>query len=211
MGDFLDTATRIQLLKLWRTFIPPQRLIACCWATEEIEETLSHGARPLVTLRNTHTTDSLMSLIASLPPRALVYSHPRYTNISFSARVAAACQERDILPWGCKLTKVDYDEITAIRRCTRESFRLWHGSGRNITRSVEHGASGVVVAPLAALPRTAGRHSIPCLQQTVNDIQHLLDQQSSRLARVDLLKLIAEDPTYVERQKAGGNTPSCPL
>lgn len=192
-GDQLTIEERAELLDLWSGLIPASRLVACCWCEEDVQEATRHAIIPMVVMHSPCDDDQALLLLASLPPDAYVYSHPKYGSTVLNASLTAAARRRGILPAGAKLSKIATDDITAIRQAAGPQWTLWDASARHIHASLAAGASGVVATPLSHVPTPFPNRSLPVLQAAIDTTQKQLDRLPSRTTRSRLLHELASE------------------
>ena len=190
-GDLLTVAQRADLIDLWRQHVPADRLIACCWTTDDVTAAAERGVAPMIVLRDLADRQAALDFLASLPAGTYIYSHPMYTPTVFDAELAAAACAEKVLPAGGKLAKVDLNEVTAIRAAAGPGFRLWDGRCRHIAASAEAGAAGVIVTPLSHIPDPFPEPNLPDLQAAVDRYQAAIDAQPDRPHRTALLQAAA--------------------
>lgn len=204
-GDLLGVADRAALIDLWLTYLPPDRLVACCWEPADLEEAVCRGVPAMVVMRGLPDRQAALEFLASLPPGAYVYSHPMYSPIVFDARLAQAAAVDGVLPAGGKFAKIDLSEVTALRATVGPDFALWDGRCRHIGASSAAGASGVIVTPLSHLPHPFPARFLPELQAAVDAHQAALDALPTRAERTGVLLGAAFGDE--DRRLSGGDEP----
>ena len=188
LGDLLTPTERALILDVWSEVTERSRLVACCWCREDIEQAGQRKILPLVVMRHLHDRAQACSFFAGLPEGAFVYSNPKFTPAILDSALAAAAEQRGVLPAGAKISKLAVDDIEAIRTGVRGAgFALWDGSSRHIEASLAAGASGVVATPLCVLPEPFPRRSVEELQATVHQLNAQVDGAVSGEDRRDLL------------------------
>ncbi len=192
-GDQLTVEERAELLDLWSGLVPTSRLVACCWCDEDVREATRQSITPMIVMHSTRDDDQALSLLASLPRDAYVYSHPKYGSTVLNASLTVAARQRDILPAGAKLSKITPEDITAIRHAAGSRWTLWDASARHIHASLAAGASGVVATPLSHFPTPFPSRSLPVLQAAIDTMQKELDRLPSRSTRSRLLHELASE------------------
>ncbi|MQA15023.1 MAG: hypothetical protein GEV09_12875 [Pseudonocardiaceae bacterium] len=78
-----------------------------------------------------------------------------------------------------------------MRAATGPGFALWDASSRNISGSVEAGASGVVATPLSPFLEPLPPRELGPLQAALDRAQHRLDQLGTREASSEHLHALA--------------------
>ena len=194
-GDLLTIDERTDILDLWLRFAAPARLVACCWCQDDLHEATRRAITPMVVMRSARSDEQALSLLASLPPSAYVYSHPKYDARVLDVGLTVAARRQGVLPAGAKLSKVTTADITAIRRAAGPRWTLWDASSRHIDASFAAGASGVVVSPLSHFPSPFPDRTLSALQSTIDVVQAQMDQLPSRDARSQLLHELAKRHT----------------
>jgi dihydrodipicolinate synthase/N-acetylneuraminate lyase len=192
-GDLLSVDQRSELLDLWSDLLPVSRLVACCWGQRDVGEAIRRGITPMVVMNTPRNDTQALSLLASLPPDAYVYSHPKYGARVFDATLTARARQQGVLPAGAKLSKVTTSDIAAIRRAAGPEFALWDGSSRRIAASLAAGASGVVAGPLSHFPIPFPDCSLRALQLAIDTMQRQLDRLPTREARTSFLAALASE------------------
>jgi dihydrodipicolinate synthase/N-acetylneuraminate lyase len=190
-GDLLTLDERTELLDLWLRFAPPARLVACCWCDDDVHEATRRAITPMVVMRSPRDDEQALSLLATLPHGAYVYSHPKYDSRVLDVGLTVAAREQGILPAGAKLSKVTMAEITAMRRAAGPRWTLWDASSRHIHASFAAGASGVVASPLSHFPSPFPDGALSALQPMIDAVQAQMDQCPNRAARSQLLHELA--------------------
>lgn len=172
-GYSLTNGQRETLLDFWISAVPASRLIACCWSHSDTEAALQRGIDVLATVASHHTRH-----LTDLPPSVFAYSHPHHSPIVVTAPAVTEAREQHTLVRGTKVSKISTEGLSAIRAAAGEDFILWHGSSRDLGRSWQFGATGVVCASLAVIPTPfPPRRPVTCLQRHV-------DELNSKAARV---------------------------
>jgi dihydrodipicolinate synthase/N-acetylneuraminate lyase len=167
-GQNLDADQRGRVLDLWLDVAPPGRLIAACWSRQDVAAALTRTVQPMIVLQDLPDRRVALQLLASLPVGAYVYSHPRYTTITLDPVLAHSAASAGVLPAGAKVSKVPTGDIAALRKACGLEFDLWHGSARDISGSIDAGASAVVVTALADLPDPFPPKGVAALQALVD-------------------------------------------
>jgi len=190
-GDQLTVDERAELLDLWSSLAPASRLVACCWCEEDVQEAARHAITPMIVMHSMPEAEQALSLLASLPPGAHVYSHPKYGSAVLDASLTAAARQRGVLPAGAKISKITAEDISAIRHAAGSPWTLWDASARHIHTSLAAGASGVVATPLSHIPTPFPQRALAVLQPAIDAVQQQLDDLPSRAARSGLLHDLA--------------------
>lgn len=179
---------RRKVLESWAGRVPAERLLACAWEPDDIRHAIECGVRPAVVLRSLETRDSLHNLLALLPSESFIYSHPRYTDVTFTAAIAEYARNADCLPAGGKVCKIGLEDVASLRAATGPSFDLYDGRCRHVFRSVQAGATGAVAVPLCILPADLpSRGDLVGVQHTIDRTQAEIDAAPSSMAQVALL------------------------
>ncbi len=186
-GEQSRPGERAQLLSIWRRMVAVERLVACCWQEEDIQAAMKLSIQPMVVIRNQASIRQLLNTLAAIPRESLVYSHPRYSSITFDVPAAAAARETGVLPCGAKVSKISVDTVTSLRSITGDAFELWHGSSRNVSLSLKQGASGVVSTALSSLPDELEESNLSNFQGIIDRNQSILDDFRHHNERVDFL------------------------
>jgi dihydrodipicolinate synthase/N-acetylneuraminate lyase len=190
-GDLLTLDERTELLDLWLCFAPLARLVACCWCEDDVHEATRRAITPMVVMRSPRDDEQALSLLATLPHGAYVYSHPKYDSRVLDVGLIVAAREQGVLPAGAKLSKVTTADITAMRCAAGPRWTLWDASSRHIHASFAAGASGVVASPLSHFPSPFPDRSVSALQPMIDAVQAQMDQRPNRVARSQLLHELA--------------------
>ncbi|MBF6209273.1 hypothetical protein IU483_35280 [Streptomyces gardneri] len=187
-GDALSVDQRASVLDIWIDAVGPERVLACCWNREDINQALTRRVTPMVVMSDLQDRDEALGFLASLPGCSTVYSHPvMFDGVSFDADIAEAAAKLGCLPTGGKLAKIRLSEISQIRQAA-PAFRTWDGSSRHIADSLEAGADGVVATPLtASFPNCVGSKTIHEVQAIADPVQATLDELPDRPARTRYL------------------------
>jgi hypothetical protein len=187
-GDALSVHQRASILDIWIDSVGPDRVLACCWDREDIDQALMRRVTPMVVMSDLRDRDEALDFLADLPGGSTVYSHPAmFDGVSFDADIAEAAAKLGCLPSGGKLAKIRLSEISRIRQAA-PAFRTWDGSSRHIADSIEAGADGVVATPLtASFPNCVGLKSIHEVQAIADPVQAALDDLPDRPARTRYL------------------------
>lgn len=182
-GDQLTVDERTELLEVWSGLVPAARLVACCWCQEDVHEASARAITPMIVMHSLRSDEQALSLLASAPRDAFVYSHPKYGSTVLDARLTAAARQRGVLSSGAKLSRITAQDITAIRHAAGSRWTLWDASARHIDASLAAGASGVVATPLSHFPTPFPSRSLATLQPVIDAMQQQLDRLPSRAAR----------------------------
>jgi dihydrodipicolinate synthase/N-acetylneuraminate lyase len=200
---------RAQILEAWCGVTGPDRLLAACWQPEDLRATEELGILPVLVIQDCRNTGAVLDLLRAGPDGCWVYSHPRYSPVTFTPDVAFASREAGLLPGGAKVSKVTLQDLLKLRSITGSDFALWHGSSRDITGSLMHGATGVVSAPLSSLPPLpslpAGQHDQYAdeAQCVVDQIQRILDSLNDSTGQIDFLLAAACRTLGIRRPQPG--------
>ncbi len=189
-GSSFTVAERARVLDLWLAVVGRERLLACCWQAQDIEQAIERGVRPLVVMRGLTSRSEVLEFLGSTPSDAYVYSHPLHTPTVLDPALIAAARDKDVLPAGAKITKIPPGAQPALRTAAGPDFDLWDGSSRQIAQSLADGTSGVVSTPLAAVPDpfpAPDEH----LQSTVDAWQDRLDEVPGEAERAGWLRAAA--------------------
>ena len=187
-GESNTPAQRHELLRIWADELPTDRLLAGCWAPEDLDHAQDLGIRPISVLRGHETPSALLNHLAGLPSDAFVYSHPKYTPVTLTADIANTARSLDRLPAGGKICKVSLTEVTALRSAAGPDFQLYDGRCRHLASSQAAGATGVIAVPLAHLPTDLPPHEdLPALQSLIDHGQALIDDRPNLADRITLL------------------------
>lgn len=186
-GDLLDAAQRQQVMDVWLEYAQPSRLIACCWEARDIYTAADRGVPAMVVLRDLRSYPSGIDFLATLPPGAYIYSHPRYTLTTFDGELARAAAEAGVLPVGGKISKIGLGEISAVRAAAGPGFALWDGSSRHVAASVSAGATGVVTTALSPFAEPFPAWDFTALQTCLDKLQADLDALPTPIQRTALL------------------------
>ncbi|SRR6266516_632345 len=83
---------RRQLITVWSQAVGPSRLIACCWDQDDISAACDMGIRPIALIHGPQDERpelaQIMSALAALPRGSFVYSHPRFSTMTFTPQIA---------------------------------------------------------------------------------------------------------------------------
>lgn len=167
---------RLKTLEIWLDHVASDRLLACSWDAKESSEICRMGVRPMVVLQNAEDERRILRIMSDLPVGAWVYSHPQYSTAVLSAAVLRAARDEGVLPAGAKVSKVNVDEVRALRDAAGPDFALFDGRCRHVAASVAAGATGVVAVPLTVLPEDLPpRESFDALQAVIDRGQAVVD------------------------------------
>jgi dihydrodipicolinate synthase/N-acetylneuraminate lyase len=196
LGFALARETRRELVHTWLARVSASRLVACCWEAGEVEEVAALGVRPMVVLRGAEGDGAVLDALRELPGGCFVYSHPQYTPSTLTAPVVEKARADGVLPVGAKVSKVELDEVRALRAAAGPGFELFDGRCRHVRASVEAGATGVVAVPLSTLPADLPpRDDLDGLQTVIDRGQAVVDRlpdlasQAAELRRILLAAL----------------------
>lgn len=179
LGFQLTTSQREQTLETWLDCVPPARLMACAWNDDDIRIAERVGVTPMAVLQGFTSDEAALDWLQALPHGAFVYSHPAYTGVTFDAVLTRAGGSLVQLG-GAKVSKVGLHDIGRMRRVLGEKFELYDGRSRHILKSIEAGATGVVVVPLNTLPSgVPPREDITRLQGWIDKAQESVDLEST--------------------------------
>jgi dihydrodipicolinate synthase/N-acetylneuraminate lyase len=186
-GASFSVAERAIVLDIWGEITDPDRLLACCWESADIEAAVGRGLRPLMVMRKLADPDAALGLFAGLPSGAYVYSHPMHTSTTLDADLINLARASGCLPAGAKISKIPAGTIPQLRQAAGPDFDLFDGSSRQIDESFRLGATGVVSTPLAAVPSKFPPPDTD-LQADVNGWQARLDQVQGDAERARWLR-----------------------
>jgi dihydrodipicolinate synthase/N-acetylneuraminate lyase len=187
-GETSTPDERRTLLEIWAQHLPASRLLACCWTPEDLAHAADVGITPIAVLQNHPDDAALLSFLATLPPGAWVYSHPKYSPVTFTHAVATHARREGCLPAGGKICKVSLDDVTQLRQATGKRFGLYDGRCRHLARSVQAGATGIIAVPLSPLPvDLPERDDIDGVQDVINRVQAIIDTLPRLRDRNDML------------------------
>lgn len=189
-GSSFTVPERARVLDLWLAVVARDRLLACCWHSQDVEQAVARGVRPLVVMRGLTSRAEALDFLGRIPPDAYVYSHPLHTPTVLDASLLAAANEKGVLPAGAKITKIPAGALPELREAVGPEFDLWDGSSRRIAASLAEGASGVISTPLAAIPEPFPAPD-ERLQTTVDLWQSRLDEVPGEAERADWLRSAA--------------------
>lgn len=176
MGSRLPQGVRQVLLEVWMDNVPAERLLMCVWQRAEVERLAGTGVRPVLVLRDLGDDAAVLRALDGLPKDALVYSHPQYTSALLTPAVVDKARSEGTLPSGAKVSKVELDEVRALREAAGREFGLFDGRCRHIRASVAAGATGVVAVPLTVLPQDLpSRGNVDALQAVIDRGQAVVD------------------------------------
>ncbi|MGY1969740.1 hypothetical protein ACW9HH_36455 [Nocardia gipuzkoensis] len=174
-GFEYSAADRLAVLEAWLETVNPVRLLACCWTPEDVRDAVNRHVTPMAVMSGLPNMASALQFLAELPEAAAIYSHPTmFDGLPFTPDLAAAASVAECLPIGGKLAKVDLSVISEIRNLAPD-FQTWDGSSRQVRKSLEAGAVGIVATPLAGL--IAG--DLP--PKDIDVLQGVLDRRQSEL------------------------------
>lgn len=182
VGEQSTHEERTKQLDLWAKHVDKRRLVAACWSNADIEVALDRGVQPMIMI-HANTQVELLRALESAPSRAIAYTNPRYSKATLNAEIIQKARAQGTLPAEVKLSKVTHNELASIHRAAGAT-NIIHGSSRNISASIESGASAVVAPPLAAVPPPWPRPHISDIQHAVDEVQRLLDACANHQERV---------------------------
>ncbi|GGN73953.1 hypothetical protein GCM10010112_43620 [Actinoplanes lobatus] len=182
-GDLLTAKDKGSIIDIWLEQLPPGRIIACCWNSDDIKESSARGVRAMAVLQALPNENAALDFLASLPGGSYIYSHPMYTPTVFNTELATLAAKAGVLPAGGKVAKIGFSDITGIRNATGPEFALLDGSSRQIGKRIEAGASGVIATPLSHIPSPFPTADLPALQPVIDASQATLDALPDRPAR----------------------------
>lgn len=174
-GRELRAADREAILDIWLETVGRERLLACSWAWRDVTAARERGILPMAVMTPEFVDTDVLQWLRALPP-ATIYSHPAYGGPVWTPELSRTSVAAAIAPIGGKVSKVDLDEVRALHAAAPE-FLLWDGSARHIRDSLDAGASGVVLTPLAG-----DLHQLP--SKTVHDVQDLVNVVQAELDRI---------------------------
>lgn len=176
MGARLADDVRQDLFDIWVDNVPADRLLMCIWQRAEVERFAGTGVRPVLVLRDLEDDAAVLRALDGLPKDALVYSHPQYTSAVLTPAVVDKARSMGTLPAGAKVSKVELDDVRALREAAGPEFGLFDGRCRHIRASVAAGATGVVAVPLTVLPQDLpSRANVDALQAVIDRGQAVVD------------------------------------
>jgi hypothetical protein len=194
LGEHLAAAQRRAVIETWVSQIGSERIFACAWEPSDLDHAIDIDCAPIVVLRELADDSTFLRLLATLPQGAFVYSHPKYTSLTFTSEIARKAIAAGVLPAGGKICKVSLDQVTDLRESTGPEFELYDGRCRHAAKSVAAGASGVVAVPLSHLPEDLPpRQDVEALQRIIDRTQALIDQTPTLGERVHLLAGLLQD------------------
>lgn len=182
-GDLLSVGDRGSIIDIWLEKLPPERLVACCWNSDDIKEANTRGVRPMAVLQGLANKVAALDFLSSLPIGSYIYSHPMYTPTIFDSELAALAAQKGMLPAGGKIAKIGFSDIASIRDATGPEFALLDGSSRQIGNRIKAGAVGVIATPLSHLPLPFPAADLSALQPVIDASQATLDALPDRPAR----------------------------
>jgi len=189
LGFRLPERVQWDLLEVWRSHVPADRLFACAWRPSETLRISDAGVRPVLVLRDLKDDDAVLRALESLPTDALVYSHPQYTGAVLSSAVVDKARSIGSLPAGAKVSKVELEDVRALREAAGPEFALFDGRCRHVCASVAAGATGVVAVPLTVLPEDLPpRENVHALQAVIDRGQAVVDAHSDVADQADALR-----------------------
>lgn len=189
LGSALSAAERRETLEVWLDHVPVWRLLACAWEAGEADEIRQLGVRPVAVLRGAEDDNAVLELLRSLPPESYLYSHPQYTSAVLSPVVVEKARAEGVLVAGAKVSKVELDEVRALRSAAGAEFELFDGRCRDVRASVEAGATGVVAVPLATLPQDLPpREDVATLQAVIDRTQAVVDSEPDVIGQATALR-----------------------
>jgi len=187
-GEQLDDAERRQVIETWSSVVPTERLVACAWQVNDFHYIDALDLKPMSVLQGFEDESALLRSLAELPPESYVYSHPKYSPVTFSDSIAHRARKNGSMPGGGKICKVSLAEVSALRKATGHTFALYDGRCRHVARSVDAGATGVIAVPLSYLPRELpDRDDAEALQRLIDQTQARIDSTPTLAGRMDLL------------------------
>ncbi|MDQ2709208.1 MAG: hypothetical protein M3Z25_16940 [Actinomycetota bacterium] len=194
LGLARSVAERMSMLEVWLDNVPSVRLLACAWDRAEVEEILLFGVRPVAVLRGAEDDCAVLELLRSLPAGAYLYSHPQYSPAVLSPAVVEKARAEGVLVAGAKVSKVELDEVRALRSAAGPEFELFDGRCRHVKASVESGATGVVAVPLSTLPADLPpREDVAALQAVIDRGQAVVDAEPDVASQATaLLRILVE-------------------
>ena len=161
----------------------------CAWGRADIELAVEAGVRPVLVLRDLGDNAAVLRALDGLPKDALVYSHPQYTSAVLTPAVVGKARSVGILPSGAKVSKVELEEVRALRDAAGAEFALFDGRCRHVQASVTAGATGVVAVPLTVLPEDLPpRENAEALQAVIDRGQIVVDAHDSVAAQAEALR-----------------------
>ncbi|MFD8104363.1 dihydrodipicolinate synthase family protein [Nocardia fluminea] len=184
-GRELPGADREAILDIWLDAVGRERLLACSWSWRDIAVARERGVMPMAVMTPDFVGADVLRWFRELTP-ATIYSHPVYGGPVWTPELARTSAAAEMAPLGGKVSKVDIDQVRALHAAAPE-FSLWDGSARHICESLDAGASGVVLTPLAGDLHRLPSKTIHDVQKFVNIIQAELDQIGRKVDRQRLL------------------------
>ena len=122
-GASFTVAERARVLDLWLAVVARDRLLACCWQSQDVEQAVARGIRPLVVMRGLTTRADAWDFLSRVPPDAYVYSHPLHTQTVLDAPLIEQAHEKGVLPAGAKIIIIPPDSLPALRAAGRAGLR----------------------------------------------------------------------------------------
>lgn len=174
-GRELRGGDREAILDIWLDTVGRERLLSCSWSWRDVTAARERDVLPMAVMTPEFVGTDVLQWLRALPP-ATIYSHPAYGGPVWTPELARASTAAAIAPLGGKISKVDADQVRALHEAAPE-FLLWDGSARHIHESLDAGASGVVLTPLAG-----DLHHLP--SKTVHDVQKFVDVVQAELDRI---------------------------
>lgn len=187
LGNQSSSVERAHLLDIWLKSVPGERILAACWTDDDARLAQSRRVRRIAVMQSASDNKACNEALSSVPDGALVYSHPRYSRVTFSPEVAQEALRANLLPAGAKVSKISTHDVRRMREIVGTKFELWHGSSRDVAASIAAGASGVVAMPLAALPVPFPKPAIEDVQSTVDKIRSVIGGHARHVDRVAAL------------------------
>ncbi|MBF6358432.1 hypothetical protein IU449_28455 [Nocardia higoensis] len=184
-GRELHVADREAVLDIWLDTVGQERLLACSWSWRDIASARERDVLPMAVMTPDFVGADVLRWLSALPP-ATIYSHPAYGGPVWTPELARTSTAAAIAPLGGKISKVDTTQVRALHAAAPE-FLLWDGSARHIRESLDAGASGVVLTPLAGDLHQLPSKTVHDVQMLANVVQAELDQIESKPDRRDLL------------------------
>lgn len=180
-GRELTRADREVILDIWLDAVGPDRLLACSWSWPDITSASDRNITPMAVMTPEFVGADALRWLGELP-HATIYSHPAYGGPVWTPDLAQASAAADSTPLGGKVSKVSIDDVTDLHRAAPH-FALWDGSARHIRQSLDAGAAGVVLTPLAGDLDRLPPKSVELIQKFVDPVQAQLDQISGKTDR----------------------------
>lgn len=184
-GRELGRAAREAILDIWLEAVGADRLLACSWSWPDITSASDRSILPMAVMTPEFVGADALRWLGELPP-ATIYSHPVYGGPVWTPELARTSTAAEVAPLGGKISKVDIDQVRALHAAAPE-FSLWDGSARHIGESLDAGASGVVLTPLAGDLHRLPSKTVHDVQKFVNVVQAELDQIGPKADRRQLL------------------------